>query len=164
MKFQILFSALNGKKIRYIVAGGIAVNLYGIERATADIDLVLDLEERNLHRFVKVLKEIGFRPKMPVKIEDFIKREKREKWVKEKGMKVFSLYNPKYPFLLLDVLIVPTVEFETVFKARERIKAGRIIIPVVPVETLIEMKKKTDRPQDKADVFYLKKILKEWKK
>ena len=31
-----------------MVAGGIAVNLYGIERATADIDIVLKLEEKNL--------------------------------------------------------------------------------------------------------------------
>ncbi len=28
-----------------MVAGGIAVNLYGIERATADLDIALELEE-----------------------------------------------------------------------------------------------------------------------
>ena len=49
INFERLFSALNRSKVRYLVVGGIAVNLYGIERATADIDLVVDLEDRNLN-------------------------------------------------------------------------------------------------------------------
>lgn len=35
LNFFKLFSALNNKKVRYLVAGGVAVNIYGIERATA---------------------------------------------------------------------------------------------------------------------------------
>jgi len=31
------------------------------------------------------------------------------------------------------------------------------------MKSLIEMKEKSDRPQDRADVFYLKKIMKDWK-
>lgn len=40
IRFEYLFSALNKARVRYLVVGGIAVNIYGIERATADIDLV----------------------------------------------------------------------------------------------------------------------------
>ena len=58
INFERLFSVLNRNKIRYLVVGGIAVNLYGIERATADIDLVVDLEDRNLKRFVSVIKGV----------------------------------------------------------------------------------------------------------
>ncbi len=43
-----IFKKLNEKKIRYILAGGIAVNLHGIPRMTYDIDLIVDLEDRNL--------------------------------------------------------------------------------------------------------------------
>ncbi len=35
-------------------------------------------------------------------------------------------------------------------------KAGNIVIPVVPLKYLIEMKEKTGRPQDKADAYYQK--------
>ena len=62
IRFESLFSALNKAKVRYLVVGGIAVNLYGIERATADIDLVVDLEENNLNRFIAVMKEKVGRP------------------------------------------------------------------------------------------------------
>jgi hypothetical protein len=38
----------------------------------------------------------------------------------------------------------------------------RSIIPLVPIRALIAMKEKSDRPQDKADTFYLKKIIEDW--
>ncbi|HHT9126333.1 MAG TPA: nucleotidyl transferase AbiEii/AbiGii toxin family protein [Candidatus Brocadiia bacterium] len=163
IKFQELFSALNKSKVRYLVAGGIAVNLYGIERATADIDLVVDPEENNLERFINAIKELGLKPKVPVRLEDFIKKEKRERWVIEKGMRVFSIFDPKNPYLLLDVFVEEPFNFKKVFEARNEMKAGKTIIPVVPLKDLIEMKEKTGRPQDIADAFYLKKIKEEWK-
>ena len=49
-----------------------------------------------------------------------------------------------------------------VYEGRNKIKAGKITIPVIPLNVLIEMKEKADRPQDIADVYYLKKIKKEW--
>ncbi|MCF6155461.1 MAG: hypothetical protein E3K36_09445 [Candidatus Brocadia sp.] len=163
IKFESLFSALNKAKVRYLVAGGIAVNLYGIERATADIDLVVDLEENNINRFVAVMKELNFKPKIPVNLDDFIKRENRESWIKDKGMMVFSLFDPKNPFFLLDIFVELPFDFKKVYEAREEMKAGRIIIPVISLKYLIEMKEKSGRPQDIADVFYLKQIKEEWK-
>ena len=162
IKFESLFSALNKGKVRYIVVGGIAVNLYGIERATADIDLVVDLEENNLQKFIKVMKEHNYKPKIPVKLEDFTEKEKREKWIKEKGMMVFSLFDPQNPFFLLDVFVTEPFDFDEVFEARKQMKSGNIKIPVISIGHLVEMKEKTGRPQDVSDVFYLKKIKGEW--
>ena len=162
IKFEKLFSALNKGKVRYLVVGGIAVNLYGIERATADIDLVVDLEENNLQKFIKVMKEHNYKPKIPVRLEDFTEKEKREKWIKEKGMMVFSLFDPQNPFFLLDVFVTEPFDFNAVFKARKEMKSGNIKIPVISIGHLVEMKEKTGRPQDVSDVFYLKKIKGAW--
>ena len=162
INFKNLFSSLNKKKVRYLVAGGIAVNLYGIERATADIDLVVDLEENNLTRFIKIVKELGFRPKIPVRFEDFIKKENREEWINQKRMKVFSVFDPKNSYFLLDIFVDTPFDFNKVYKEREKMKFENIIISVVPMKELIKMKEKAGRPQDRADVFYLKKIMKEW--
>jgi hypothetical protein len=46
-----------------------------------------------------------------------------------------------------------------VYSQRKKMMFEDVVIPIVPIKTLIEMKKKSDRPQDKADVFYLKKLL-----
>lgn len=114
IKFESLFSGLNKAKVRYLVVGGIAVNLYGIERATADIDLVVDLEEGNLNRFIASMKELNFKPKVPVKLEDFANKEKRDVWIKEKGMLVFSLFDPENPFFLLDIFVEIPFNFSAV--------------------------------------------------
>lgn len=145
-----------------MVAGGIAVNLYGIERATADIDIVLRLDKENISRFVEVAKKLGLKPKLPVKLDDFIDTDKRKEWIEDKGMTVFSLYDSKNPFFLLDIFVEMPFDFAEVYKQRKRIMFEDIVIPVIPIEKLIEMKEKSDRPQDKADIYYLKKIMEGW--
>jgi len=145
-----------------MVAGGIAVNLYGIERATADVDIVLDLKKGNSLKFIKVVERLGLKPKIPVKLGDFIDPENRKRWRTEKGMLVFSLYDPKNLFFLIDIFTDIPFEFDEVYKQRKRIKFENIFIPVVPIKELIAMKEASNRPQDRADVFYLKKIMREW--
>jgi len=161
--FKDLFSSLNQSSIKYMVAGGIAVNLYGIERATADVDIVLELEKGNLSKFIRVAKKLGLKPKRPVKLDDFIDPEKRKGWIMDKGMMVFSLYDPKNPFFLIDIFTEIPFDFDEVYRQRNRISFENIVIPVVPIKKLIAMKEESDRPQDRADVFYLKKIMLRWK-
>lgn len=72
----------------------------------------------------------------------------------------FSALNKKrvrYLIFLLDVFIEMLFDFKKVYDVREKMKAGNIVIPVIPLKYLIEIKDKTDRPQDKADAYYLKK-------
>lgn len=161
--FKDLFSSLNQASIKYMVAGGIAVNLYGIERATADVDIVLEFEKGNLSKFIRVAKKLGLKPKIPVKLEDFIDPEKRKSWRMDKGMMFFSLYDPKNPFFLIDIFTEIPFDFDEVYRQRNRISFENIVIPVVPIKKLIAMKEESDRPQDRADVFYLKKIMLRWK-
>lgn len=161
--FRRLFESLNKGGVDYLVCGGIAVNLYGIERATADIDLAVRLDAENLEAFVSVVRQLGLKPKMPVKIEEIIIADNRRNWLKDKGMTVFSLYDEKNPFFLLDIFTEDQFEFQSVYQRRHEIMLGDICIPLTPIDVLITMKEKTGRLQDKADVFYLKKIMGEWK-
>ena len=103
------------------------------------------------------------KPKVPVRLEDFIDEDKRKAWIKDKGLTVFSLYDPKNPFFLLDIFVEMPFDFNEVYKLREKIKFEDTTIPLVPMEQLIKMKEKSDRPQDRADIYYLKKIMKDWR-
>lgn len=161
--FKKLFSQLNANHVRYLVVGGVAVNLYGIERATADIDMVLALNKENLRKFIEVAKSLGLKPKIPVRLEDLTDDHKRKEWAEGKNMTVFSLYDPQNPFLILDVFIEEPFDFEEVYKFKKKFKLEDITISVVPLKELIAMKEKTGRPQDEADAFHLKKIMREWK-
>ena len=78
-------------------------------------------------------------------------------------MLVFSLYDPKNPSLLIDIFTEMPFDFDAVYKQRKKIRFENTFMPVVPIKELIGIKEKSDRPQDRADVFYLKKIVGEWK-
>lgn len=156
LDYLAIFKKLNEAKIKYIVVGGIAVNLYGIPRMTYDIDLVLDLKDKNLEKFLKLLKGWGFKPKVPVNIMDFAIEENRKDWIKNKQMKAFNLVNPKWAISEIDVVIDSPVDYD---KAHKRhINLQGVSIPVISIDDLIKMKKITDREQDNSDIKYLRRL------
>ena len=59
-----------------------------------------------------------------VRLEDFIKKEIRESWIREKGMTVFSLFDPKNPFFLLDIFVEMPFNFDVVYEEREERPCG----------------------------------------
>jgi hypothetical protein len=47
--FDPIFAALEATGVRYVIVGGVAVNLHGYQRFTKDVDIVIELvpEARN---------------------------------------------------------------------------------------------------------------------
>ena len=158
-----IFKEFNKKKIKYIVCGGIAVNLLGIPRMTYDLDLLLKLEDENLNKFVKLMKRLGYKAKIPVDIEDFAKKKKRDDWIKNKDMKAFCLVNPKATVKEIDIVIDSPVTYDKAITNTKKIKLQRMRIPVIGIKDLIKMKKKSGRKQDYSDIRYLEVKLEEQK-
>ena len=78
-----LFRVLNAAGIRYVVVGGVATVLHGHARLTADVDLILDLEEKAAARAVRALTALGLRPRAPVDPEEFADARIRESWIRD---------------------------------------------------------------------------------
>ena len=159
IEYLKIFSLLNKNKIKYIIVGGLAVNIHGIPRATYDIDLLLDMSNENLEKFIFFMKKLGFKPKIPVKIENLLSKEKRKKWIEEKNMKAFSLYNPKFTITEIDVVINTSISYKDAIKNVVYKKIRNIILPVISIKDIIKMKTASARKQDIADIEMLKKLL-----
>ncbi|MGA2090948.1 MAG: hypothetical protein ABSH12_05755 [Endomicrobiales bacterium] len=164
MLYDKLFKLLNAAGVRYLMAGGVAINLYGLERMTGDVDICVDLGNENLKKLTALIKTMGYRPVAPVKIEDLLNEKLRNSWVEEKNMIAFSLHDPKNSFFSLDILIGVKIDFNKAYARREIFKSGEIEISVLSVEDIISLKEKSGRPQDKSDVHYLRKIYHDKKK
>lgn len=160
MIYEEIFRELNNRKVNYLVVGGIALVLHGVVRLTADLDLIVNMENDNLSRFVSAMKYLGYKPRVPVKAEEFIDPEKREIRKKEKGMQVFSFYDPKKSMSLVDVFVDEPIEYQKLESEKISVKAGDIQIPVVSKRHLIQLKKISGRPQDLADIKALKEVMK----
>ena len=63
--FDTLVRALDKAAVRYLVAGGLAVNAHGYLRFTRDVDLVLQLAPGNIVAAFRALEGIGYRPIVP---------------------------------------------------------------------------------------------------
>ena len=87
MIYEEIFKEFESVGVRYLVVGGMAVNLFGYARLTMDMDMdiMADLSDENLTRIVDVMSRHGYSPRIPVSPEELISAEKRDEWIKEKG-------------------------------------------------------------------------------
>ena len=91
--YERIFRAFQKNKLRYLLAGGMAVNLHGIPRFTKDVDILVDVSAKNLERLRAVIKSLGLRPRMPVSLDEFLDPAQWKVWGREKNLKALSLYN-----------------------------------------------------------------------
>ena len=159
MFYLEFFRALDEAGVRYLAVGGIAVNLHGINRFTADIDLMLAMDAQNLARFVPVAKRFGMKPVVPVAVEDLADAAKVRDWVENKRMLAFGLRPQNVTDPTVDVLTQPRIDFETAWARRVVYRVGALAVPVASIEDLIEMKAGTGRQKDEADIAALRKLL-----
>lgn len=154
---EAVIGGLNAAGVRYLVAGGLAVAAYGYVRLTADVDLVLDLEESNVRKALDVLAELGYRPRAPVEMAAFADPAARAAWIRHKGMTVFSLHSPEHPVTEIDLFAEAPLDFERAYASAVRMDlAPGISATFVSLEDLIAMKRRAGRPQDMQDIERLR--------
>ncbi len=153
-----IFRRFNAEGVRYLVVGGLAMNLLGVPRVTYDIDILIDMKDDNIKALMNLMKEWGFKPKVPVRVTDFADREKREDWIATKNMKAFNLVNMKWALSEIDIVIDAPVAYTEARKRSRKISVHGVSIPVISIDDLIKMKQSAGREIDKADIQYLKKV------
>lgn len=160
MEYFQLFSKLAQHKVRYLICGGLAVNIYGIPRMTADIDILLDFTEENIEHFETAIKLLKYQSMIPLSIKTFVSKEERQKAIKEKNLIAYSYYNNFSNYLNLDVLIDVPLNFEEMWQSKETRQMESVEVNLVSVENLIALKQYANRKQDNDDVILLSKLIK----
>ena len=156
-----IVQALNDASVRYLIAGGLAVVAHGHLRFTADVDLILDLDSANVQKALKALAGLGYQPRPPVPIGQFADASMRERWIKEKGLTVFTLFSPAHDMTEVDLFVHPPFDFEKAYHSAYRADAAPgVPATFVGINDLIAMKEAVGRPQDVADVVQLRRLRK----
>ena len=158
MFFERLLKQLNTKKIRYLVIGGVAVNLHGFNRTTGDLDILISLDSVNIKKLIELIKSLKWKPRIPVKVEEFADIKMRKAWIKKKGMKVFSVYNPKKEFEHLDIMVENRINFESAYRNKKVVSTGTTKVPIISIKDLIKLKKIAGRERDIIDIKALMQI------
>ena len=159
--FDAICKALNTANVRYLVAGGLAVNAHGYLRLTYDVDLVIQLGQKNILAAFDAMAKIGYRPSVPVTGIQFADAKQRKDWIKNKHMQVLNFHNTKHQQMPVDVFVTEPFDFDLEYKAAKRGNlAPGLPVRFVSIPTLIKMKKLANRPKDLDDIAHLRTIAK----
>ncbi|MFH1361383.1 MAG: hypothetical protein ABIH69_01855 [bacterium] len=136
--------SLNENQIKYLVVGGVAVNLYGLRRLTRDLDLMIDLSSAHFDKFLRIMGELRYFTNIP-----------EEKW---KDLVAIAFRCQDDPDKRIDVFMRNPIDFEQAYKNRKIFETGDFIIDCVGWDDLLEMKNKADRLRDWIDVGSLQRL------
>ena len=157
--FEMIAKALEAEGVRYLIAGGLAVNAHGVLRFTKDLDLVIQLIPENISRAFSALGKLGYRPSVPVTARQFADAEQRREWLEEKGMQVLQFWSDSHRETPVDVFVDEPFSFDEEYE-RALLKPlyGTVDVRFVSLPTLIEMKREVGRTEDLNDIEQLSKL------
>jgi hypothetical protein len=151
-----LATALESAGVRYLVAGGLAVNAHGYLRYTKDVDIVVELVPDNIARAFAALATLGYRASVPITGTQFADAVQRESWIRDKGMKVLQFWSDAHRETPVDVFVSEPFPFDDEYARALTKPLGAIPVRFVSIPTLIRMKEAAGRPQDRIDIDHLR--------
>ncbi|SNS95707.1 Nucleotidyl transferase of unknown function [Ekhidna lutea] len=131
-------------QVRFVIIGGFAVNFWGYNRSTGDLDFLIDHETDNLEKLYLALDKLGFL------IDNEAKGEI------SKG-ELIQFSNSHHVIELLFKINIDK-EFELIHRDSKYSKFGDVEVPFIDFDDLILEKVKSKRPKDLNDVYELKRI------
>ena len=160
--FEAIAAALRDADVRYLVAGGLAVNAHGYLRLTHDVDLVIQLKPDNIRTAFAALAGLGYRPNVPVAAGQFADEKLRAQWIREKGMQVLNFHSERHRPVTVDVFVTEPFDFDLEYGAAMQGELAQgLVVRFVSISTLIAMKQLANRPRDLDDIEHLRMIIEE---
>ena len=157
MFYLDLFRCLHAHNVRYLLAGGVAMNLHGVPRMTMDVDLVLALDDANIDAFLECARELSLKPQAPVPLESLKDAQQRRSWIEEKHLIAFALSgDPGTP--TIDVLLKHSLDLDAAIGRALVQTVEKVPIRIASLDDMIALKQHTGRRQDIDDVEHLLRL------
>lgn len=158
MFYLDLFSALARHQVGYVLIGGLAVSLHGIERATMDVDISVATTPQNLVALIDTARELSLTPVLPVPLEALGDLEQLTNWHAKRNLESFALRAPGMAGVTIDVLLFPPVDFPVLASHAVVLTVGNVPVHVASIDDLIALKQAVGRPIDLSDIEHLKRL------
>ncbi|MGB4853828.1 MAG: nucleotidyl transferase AbiEii/AbiGii toxin family protein, partial [Ignavibacteria bacterium] len=160
-----LLKELSAADVKYVICGGVACVLHGVERATFDIDLSVSFEKSNLEKILLVARKFGLKPRIPEPVENLLDEIKRKEWYEKKNALVYTFVSDNSP-LQLDIFLQYPMSFEELTENSKLIIIDNVSMNVSSPEDLLFVKKLINplRDKDITDIKALEEIIGKRKK
>lgn len=135
-----VLEALERAGVRYVVIGGVALNLHGLPRATEDLDIFVAPEVDNIERLKAALRSVYDDPCIDeITADDLL------------GDYPAVQYVPPTGTFHIDILTRLGERFDFASLTSQRVDLDGLAVSIVTPRTLYRMKRSTVRPKDHVD-------------
>ena len=141
-EFREFLRYLNSNKVRYLLIGGWAVGIHANPRLTADMDLLIGVDEKNIDGIISALSDFGIKNVQAA----FFKKEDN----------TFKIGRPPLRIEILNKAL--GINFESCYKRKKVVKLDGLSVKVISKADLVKSKVAANRPKDIADLTELRRI------
>jgi tRNA nucleotidyltransferase/poly(A) polymerase len=139
-RLKSVFKYFQQHEVRYVVIGGIAAVLYGVPRATFDLDILIEATPENAQRLLDALIDAGMITATLTNVDGILANE-------------ITIFQDR---VRIDVQIsTPGLQFETAWERKQIMKYQGQAFYVVSLDDLISSKRAAGRDVDLEDVRLL---------
>lgn len=149
--------ALADAGVRFVVVGGVAVNLQGVPRFTADLDVAVAVGA-DIGRAARALGPLALQCRLPVTQEQLDDAATVASWIEERNLRAINFVDPSSPLRQVDLVIASPVPYDEIEATAATMEAGGLAIRVASIDVLIRMKDGTGRAQDASDIVALRRV------
>jgi hypothetical protein len=143
----LLLNSFERNDVKYIIVGGFAVNRYGYNRATGDLDLYLKDSTENRQKLIAALADMGYGQFDMLMDAPIIA-----------GYCEIMMDDGMYADLMTDIPGLEKDKFDLYFSMATVDKIDEVSVRFLHYNHLIANKIATGRPKDQLDVLELQRI------
>lgn len=155
--YREILKSLADAQVEFIVGGGVACVLHGVERLTMDVDVAVHMQPANLERFVDVMSALGLKPRVPVSPQALLDPAFVRMMIDEKHALVFSFIDPDQPIRHVDVFIKADLAYEALLPDSEWVDMDGYRVRIINRARLLAIKRAIHPPRtkDAIDIEFL---------
>jgi hypothetical protein len=146
-EFAIIWEKLHSNNVKYLIIGGLAVNIYGYTRNTGDIDILIEDSLENRKNLRQAFLEIGIGDIPAIETMLFLP-----------GWTDFSLFFGIRLDVMTSIKGLEDQTFDVLLEKATIVMLNEIPIYFIDYQSLIVAKKATNRLKDQLDLEQLGEI------
>lgn len=143
-----LVADLASSGVEFVICGGIACVLHGVNRTTMDLDIRVPDSDDNFRRIVSVLRRRNMSSRIPEPIDAVCDRNNRRRWLEEKGALVWTAQSSD-GFEQVDIFLSYPISWERLKADAATMEIRGCPVAVSSREHLIQAKRAVVPPRKK---------------
>lgn len=156
--YEEILTALLDAEVDFIVGGGVACVLHGVERVTMDVDIAVAMAPENFTKFLDVMDRLSLKPRVPIDPRTLLDERILKSIIEEKQALVFSFLDPDLPIRHIDIFLRSDLDHVALSPYTDLLEFHGRQLKVISKKKLLEIKLAIHpaRLKDQIDIEFLR--------